>query len=77
MENFQKQAALGAKAVAGGAVAGWLGFAYFTRPVPTGGIDSTLHLVVMAATFMVFGLLSAAHFWFGQQLTIGRDSIRG
>lgn len=77
MENFEKLGALGAKAVAGGSLAAWLGFAFLTRPVPTGGIDATLHLVVMASSFMVLGLLSAAHFWFGQQLTKGADSIRG
>jgi uncharacterized membrane protein len=77
MENFEKLAALGAKGVAGGAIAAWLGLVWFIRPVPTGGLDATSHLVAAAATFMVFGLMSAAHLWFGLQLTKGADSIRG
>jgi hypothetical protein len=77
MENFEKLGALGAKAVAGGAVAGWAGFAFFTRPVSSGGVDPVTHMAMMAATFMVFGMIALAHFWFGHQLTHGRDSIRG
>lgn len=77
MENFEKLGALGAKAVAGGAVAAWLGFAFLTRPVSSGGVDKVTHMAIMASTFMVFGMLALSHFWFGMQLTKGRDSIRG
>lgn len=77
MENIEKLGALGAKAVAGGAVAGWLGFAFLTRPVSSGGVDPVTHLAMMAATLMVFGMVALSHFWFGVQLTRGKDSIRG
>ncbi len=77
MENFEKLAALGAKAVAGGTMAAWLGFVWFIRPVSSGGIDPTSHLVAASASFAVFGLISAAHLWFGMQLAKGADSIRG
>lgn len=77
MENLQKLGALGAKGVAGGAMAAWLGFAALTRPVSSGGVDPVTHMAMMAATFMVFGMVALSHFWFGVQLTKGRDSIRG
>lgn len=77
MENFEKLAALGAKGVAGGAMAAWLGFAFFTRPVSSGGVDPVSHLAMIAATFMVFGMVALSHFWFGMQLAKGKDSIRG
>ena len=77
IENFEKLAALGALGVAGGAMAAWLGLAWFTRPVATGGIDATTHFALIAATFMVFGLMSAAHAWFGVQLKRGAVSITG
>lgn len=77
MEHFEKLAALGAKGVAGGSMLAWLGFAFLTRPVSSGGVDAVTHLAMMAATFMVFGMVALAHFWFGMQLTKGADSIRG
>ncbi len=77
MEKLEKMAALGAMGVAAGAMLAWLGFAFVTRPVSSGGIDAVTHLALMAATFMVFGLLALAHVWFGVQLKRGADSIRG
>jgi len=77
MQNFEKLAALGAQGAAGGLIVAWLGFSYFIRPVSSGGIDPTSHLVAVAASGMVFGLMAAAHFWFGAQLKNGADSIRG
>ncbi len=75
--NLEKLGAQGALGVTGGSIAAWLGLVYVTRPVPTGGIDATLHLCLAAASFMVFGLMAAAHFWFAQQLKAGAQSIRG
>jgi hypothetical protein len=77
MQNFEKMAALGALGVAGGSMFAWLGLAFVTRPVSSGGIDAVTHLALMAASFMVFTLLALAHFWFGVQLKRGADSIRG
>lgn len=77
MENFEKLAALGAKGVAAGSMFAWLGFAFFTRPVSSGGVDPVTHLAIVASTFMVFGMVALAHFWFGVQLSKGADSIRG
>ncbi|MEK0431742.1 MAG: hypothetical protein RL139_1546 [Gemmatimonadota bacterium] len=75
--DFEKTAALGAKGVAAGAMLAWLGFVFLTRPVPTGGIDRTLHLVVAAASFVPFTMVAASHYWFGWQLARGKDVIRG
>lgn len=77
MQNFEKLAALGAKGVAGGAMAAWLALVFVTRPVPTGGIDAVLHLALSAAAFVPLAFAAAAHWWLGQQLTRGADSIRG
>lgn len=77
MQNFEKLAALGAKGVAGGALAAWLGFVLVTRPVSSGGIDAVLHLALSAAAFVPLAFAAAAHWWLGQQLTRGADSIRG
>lgn len=77
MQNFEKLAALGALGAAGGLVAAWLGLAWFIRPVPSGGMDATLHLVAIASTGVVFGWLALAHFWFGAQLRRGALSITG
>lgn len=77
MQNFEKLAAQGAQGMAAGLVVVWLAFGYVTRPVSTGGIDAVTHLALIAASFMPFALLSAAHFWFGSQLKRGADSIRG
>lgn len=77
MQNFEKLAALGALGAAGGLIAAWLGFNWFIRPVPTGGLDATLHFATIAATGVVFGWLALAHFWFGAQLKRGAVSITG
>lgn len=75
--DFEKTAALGAKGVAAGAMVAWLGFVFVTRPVSSGGIDATLHLALSAASFVPFTMIAAAHYWFGWQLTRGRDVVRG
>lgn len=75
--NLEKLGAQGALGVTGGAIAAWLGLVFVTRPVPTGGIDAVTHLCLAAAAFMPFALMSAAHFWFAQQLKAGAQSIRG
>jgi hypothetical protein len=75
--QFEKFASLGALGVAGGSLAAWAGFVWFVRPVPTGGFDPVGHLAASAASFMVLGLMSAAHLWFGLQLKKGRQSITG
>ena len=77
MPNFEKLAALGAQAVAIGAMAAWLGFLFVTRPGPTGGFTPVLHMCLAAATFMLFSWLALAHWWMGAQLKRGPDSIRG
>jgi hypothetical protein len=77
MQNFEKLAALGAQGVTGGLIVAWLGFVYAIRPVSSGGIDPTSHLVASAASFVVFGLLAAAHGWFGWQLKRGAVPIEG
>jgi hypothetical protein len=75
--DFQKMAALGAQAAAGGIIAVWVGFLYLIRPVPTGGIDHVLWQVAAYSSFLIFGLLALVHLYFGAQLKRGADSIRG
>lgn len=75
--EFNKLAALGAQGVAGGSLLAWLGLMFVTRPVPTGGIDSILHLCLGGASFAVFALVALAHVWFAQQLKVGREPVRG
>jgi len=75
--NFERMAALGAQGAAGGIIAAWLGFVWFIRPVPTGGIDHTSWYAAAISSFVIFGLLSAVHVYFGAQLTRGADTIRG
>jgi len=77
MERIVKLAALGALGVAGGSIAAWLGFAWFTRPVATGGIEPVTHFAVIASSFVVFGMVAAVHLWFGLQLRRGPTSITG
>jgi hypothetical protein len=77
MQNIEKLGALGAMGVAGGKMAVWLGLALLTRPVSSGGVDSTTHFAIMASSFVVLGMISLAHVWFAQQLRGGADSIRG
>ena len=75
MERLVKLAALGALGVAGGSMAAWLGFAWFTRPVPTGGMEPVAHFAMIAASFVVFAMVAAVHLWFGLQLKKGPTSI--
>ena len=75
--RLEKLAALGALGVAAGAMVAWLGFVFFLRPVPSGGMDARGWFAASAAAFVVFALLAAAHAWFGVQLKRGPESIRG
>jgi hypothetical protein len=77
MERLEKLAALGALGVAGGAMAAWLGFVWFTRPVATGGMEPVTHFAMIAASFVVFAMVAAAHLWLGLQLRRGPESITG
>lgn len=75
--NIEKMGALGAQGVAAGAMLAWIGLVYVTRPVSSGGMEPVVHLCLAAASFVPFAVISAAHFWFGQQLKHGPDTIRG
>jgi hypothetical protein len=75
--NIEKMGALGAQGVAGGAMLAWIGLVYVTRPVSSGGMEPVVHLCLAAASFVPFAVIAAAHFWFGQQLKHGADTIRG
>lgn len=75
--DFEQLAGLGALGAAGGIMLAWLAFVWFVRPVPTGGIDGTSHLIVASASFLVFGLLAVVHLWLGAQLRRGPVSVRG
>lgn len=75
--NIEKMGALGAQGVAGGAMLAWIGLVYVTRPVSSGGMEPVGHLCLAAAAFVPFAVIAAAHFWFGQQLKHGPDTIKG
>ena len=77
IEKILKLASLGALGVAGGSMAAWLGLAWFTRPVPTGGMEPVAHFAMIAASGVVFAMVAAAHLWFGLQLRRGPGSITG
>lgn len=77
IEKIMKLASLGALGVAGGSMVAWLGFAWFIRPVSSGGMEPVTHFAAIAASFVVFAMVAAAHLWFGLQLRKGPTSITG
>ena len=68
LKPYAKLAAMGALGVGAGAIAAYLLLAYFTRPVPSGGIDQTHSLVTWIALAIPVTLIVAAHLVYARVL---------
>ena len=68
LKPFAKFAALGALGVCGGVFALFLFMAYFTRPVPLGGIDQTQSLLAWIGMAIPFSLIIGAHLVYARVL---------
>lgn len=61
LKPYAKLAALGALGVSGGVLALYAFLAFFTRPIPLGGIDQTQAAVGWISLAVPFSLIIAAH----------------
>ena len=61
LKPFAKIAALGALGVCGGVFALFVFMAFFTRPIPLGGIDQTQSLLAWIGMAIPFSLIIGAH----------------
>ena len=68
LKDFAKIAALGALGVCGGVFALYLFLAFFTRPVPSGGIDQTHSILTLISLAVPFALIIAAHLVYARVL---------
>jgi hypothetical protein len=68
LKDFAKLAALGALGVCGGVAGLYLFLAFFTRPVPLGGIDQTHSMVALIALAIPFVLIIGAHLVYARVL---------
>ena len=68
LKPYAKFAALGALGVCGGVLALFVFMAYFTRPVPLGGIDQTQSLLAWIGMAIPFSLIIGAHLVYARVL---------
>jgi hypothetical protein len=68
LKPFAKFAALGALGVCGGVFALYLFLAFFTRPVPLGGIDQTHSVLTLISLAIPFALIIGAHLVYARVL---------
>jgi hypothetical protein len=68
LKPYAKFAALGALGVCGGVFALFVFMAFFTRPVPLGGIDQTQSLMAWIGMAIPFSLIIAAHLVYARVL---------
>lgn len=68
LKPYAKFAALGALGVCGGAFALYLFLAFFTRPIPLGGIDQTQALLSWISLAIPFSLIIGAHLVYARVL---------
>jgi hypothetical protein len=68
LKPYAKLAALGALGVSGGALALFVFVAFFTRPVPLGGIDQTQSLLAWIGLGVPMALIIAAHLVYARVL---------
>ena len=68
LKPYAKIAALGALGVCGGVFALLLFMAFFTRPVPLGGIDQTQAVLAWLGMAVPFSLIIAAHLVYARVL---------
>jgi hypothetical protein len=75
MEKFAKLAALGAAGVAGGTFVAYLALIAVFRPVPNGGFDHVLWILVSLAMAVPVAVLAGAHLAFAKQLKDGSSPM--
>lgn len=68
LKPFAKIAALGAVGVCGGVFALYVFLAFFTRPVPLGGIDQTHSVLTLISLAVPFSLIIGAHLVYARVL---------
>ena len=68
LKPYAKMAALGALGVCAGAFGLYLFVAFFTRPVPLGGIDQTQSLLTVISLAIPFALIIGAHLVYARVL---------
>ena len=68
LKDFARLAAFGAFGVCAGVAGLFLFLAFFTRPVPLGGIDQTQSVVALIALAVPFALIIAAHLVYARVL---------
>lgn len=68
LKPYAKFAALGALGVCGGVFGLYLFMAYFTRPIPLGGIDQTQSIVGWIAMAIPAALIIGAHLVYARVL---------
>lgn len=68
LKPYAKLAALGALGVSGGTGALFLVLAWFTRPVPLGGIDQAQSMLTVISLAIPFSLIIGAHLVYARVL---------
>ena len=68
LKPYAKLAALGALGVCAGVLGLFVFMAFFTRPVPLGGIDQTQSIVAWIGMAIPFSLIIAAHLVYARVL---------
>ena len=68
LKPFARIAALGALGVCGGVFALYVFLAFFTRPVPLGGIDQTHSVLTLISLAIPFSLIIGAHLVYARVL---------
>jgi hypothetical protein len=68
LKDFAGLAAFGALGVCDGVAGLFLFLAFFTRPVPLGGIDQTQSVVALIALAIPFALIIGAHLIYARVL---------
>ena len=68
LKPYANIAALGALGVCGGVFGLYVFLAFFTRPIPLGGIDQTQSVVTLISLAVPFALIIAAHLVYARVL---------
>jgi hypothetical protein len=77
LKPYARLAAMGALGVCVGVAGLYLFLAFFTRPVPRGGIDQTQSLLTVIALAIPFALIIGAHLVYARILMkYGKDRVQ-
>ena len=68
LKPYARIAALGALGVCAGAAGLYLFLAFFTRPIPLGGIDQTQSVLTLISLAIPFALIIGAHLVYARVL---------